>query len=170
MADQAEALTDAIPSKRLHIAPEQPHRPTMVAHNMIGHPEEVTRGDLQGAIAEGLSHGEGVLARRDRTIMVPHLPQISAHMSGGPPQPRLVVEGLGEGGRLAEVVEHLPEFAEFRERTPQVEPEVDGLLLRGTALREMPEGGKGLLGPPHDLAEGRTRQRLGPGLPTVCHG
>ena len=53
---------------------------------------------------------------------------------------------------------------------PQVEPEVDGLLLRGAALREMREGCQGLLEARHDLAQGRTRQRLGPGLPTVRHG
>src|SRR5882724_13378209 len=129
MAEQAEALTDQIPCKQLHIPPQHPHRPTMVAQRMVGHPQEVMRHDLQGDISEGLSDSEGVLARLDRAVMVPHLPQISAHKGGDPPQPRLVAEALGEGGSLAEVVEHLPEFAECPERIPQVEPEVDGLLL-----------------------------------------
>src|SRR5262245_7910614 len=102
--------------------------------------------------------------------MVPHLPQIAAHKGGDSPPPRLVAEGLSEGSRLAEVVEHRPQFAEFQERPPQVEPEVDGLLLRGLARREMPEGGQGLLEAPHALAEGPPRQRLGPSLPPVYHG
>ena len=53
---------------------------------------------------------------------------------------------------------------------PQVESEVDGLLLRGTALREMREGCQGLLEARHNLSQGRTRERLGTGLPTVRHG
>ena len=84
----------------------------MVAQSMVGHPQVVMRHDLQGEISEGLSDGEGVLAGLDRAVMVPHLPKISAHIGGDPPQPRLVVEGLGEGCSLAEVVEHLPDFSE----------------------------------------------------------
>ena len=45
--------------------------------------------------------GEGVLAGLDRAVMVSYLPEISAHIGGDLPQPRLVVEGLGEGGSLA---------------------------------------------------------------------
>ena len=111
-----------------------------------------------------------MLAGLDRAVMVPHLPEISAHIGGNPPQSRLVVEGLGEGCSLAQVVEHLPDFSECPERTPQVEPEVDGLLLRGAALREMLEGCQCLLEARHGLSKGRTRERLGTGLPTVRHG
>ena len=100
-AGQAEALTEQITCKRLHIAPQQPHRPTIVAQSMVGHTQVVMRHDLQGEISEGLSHGEGVLAGLDRAVMVPYLPEISAHIGGDPPQPRLVVEGLGEGCSLA---------------------------------------------------------------------
>ena len=73
----------------------------MVAQNMVDRTQMVTHRDLQGKISEGLSHGEGVLAGLDRAVMVPHLPAISAPIGGDPPQPRLVVEGLGEGGSLA---------------------------------------------------------------------
>jgi hypothetical protein len=121
IADQAEALTDQIPCQRLHSAPQHPHRATMVARRMVGHPQEVRRHDLQGDISEGRSDREGVLARLDRAVMGPHLPPISVQKGGDPPQPRPV----------AEVVEHLPAFAKCPERMPQVEPEVDGLLLRG---------------------------------------
>src|SRR5262245_30461766 len=106
----------------------------MLAQNMVGHTQVVLSHDLQGAIAEALSYGEGVRCGRDHLVMVPHLPEISAHIGRDPPQPWLVVEGFSEGCSLAEVVEHLPEFSDSPERMPQVEPEVDGLLLRGAAL------------------------------------
>src|SRR5262245_66689550 len=53
---------------------------------------------------------------------------------------------------------------------PQVEPEVDGMLLRGAARREMLEGCQGLLAVHHGISQGRTRQRFGASLPTVRHG
>src|SRR5215831_19715579 len=107
---------------------------------MVNHTQVVLRYDLQGEIAEGLSDGEGLLAGRDCAVVVSHVREMSAHIGGGPPQPRLVIERLGEGCSLAEVVEHPSEVFEVRERSPQVEPEVDGLLLRGAALREMRQG------------------------------
>jgi hypothetical protein len=72
----------------------------------------VLRHDLQGEIAEALSHGKGVLAGRDGAIVVPHPHAIAAHIGRDPSQPRLVVEGLGKGASLAEGVERLPEFSE----------------------------------------------------------
>ena len=87
----------------------------MVTQRIVGHPQELLRHDSQVHIAEGLRDREGLLARRDRAGMVPHLPQVAAHKGGDPPPPRLVAEGLGEGGRLAEVGEHQPEFAECLE-------------------------------------------------------
>src|SRR5262245_11218028 len=131
----------------------------MVAQSMVGHTQEVMRQDLQSEISEGLSDGEGLLAGSDRAVVVPYLSKIAAHIGRDPSQPWLVVKGLGEGGSLAEVVEHLPEFPECYERSPQVEPEVDGLLLRGAALREMREGCQGLFAARHGLSQGRTRQR-----------
>src|SRR5262249_52071661 len=123
----------------------------MVAQKMIGPTQGMMHHGLQGDISEGLSHGEGVLAGRDRSIMVPHIIEISAHIGRDSPQPRLVVDGLGESFSLAQVVEHLPEFSESPERIPQVEPEVDSLLLRGAALWEMFEGCQSLLAARHDL-------------------
>src|SRR5262249_51657199 len=98
--------------KRLHIPPQQPQRPTLVAQSMVGYTQVVIRQDLQGKISEDLSDGEGVPARLNRAVMVPDLPKISAHIGGDPPQSRLVVENLREGCSLAEVVEHLPDFPE----------------------------------------------------------
>ena len=65
------ALTDPITCKRLHIPPQQPQRPTLIAQDMVGRTQVVMRHDLQGDISEGLSDGEGVLAGRDRAIMSP---------------------------------------------------------------------------------------------------
>jgi hypothetical protein len=79
---------------------------------MVSHTQIVIRQHLQGEIAEGCSHGEGVLAGRDRAVMVSHLPEISAHKGRDPPQPRLVVESLSEGCRLAQVVKHLTDVSE----------------------------------------------------------
>ena len=101
--------------------------------------------------------------------MVPHFPQISAHIGGDSPQPRLVVEGLGKGFSLAEVVEHLPEFSEVKSAVRRSN-RGHGLLLRGAALREMRKGCQGLLAARHNLSQGRTRERLGTSLPIVRHG
>ena len=57
----------------------------MVAQSMVGHTQVVMRHDLQGDIAEGRSDGEGVLARLDRAVMVPHLPAILAQKGRDPP-------------------------------------------------------------------------------------
>src|SRR5262245_51668065 len=100
---------------------------------MAGHTQVVLRQELQGDISEGLSYGEGVLAGGDRAVIVPHPRERAAQIGGGPPQPRLVVENLGEGFRLLEVAEHLAEVSEVRERISQAEPEVDSLLLGGAA-------------------------------------
>src|SRR5262249_30567912 len=98
-----------------------------------------------------------------------HLPEVSAHIGGDLPQPWLVVEGLREGCRLAEVIEHLPDLAKWPERIAQVYPKVDGLLLHGTALWAMREGCEGLVAARYDLSEGRTRQRPGTCLRIVRH-
>src|SRR5262249_38989010 len=141
----------------------------IIAYNMVGQTQVVMRQDLQGDISEGRSDGKGMLAGRDRAVVAPHRRQKSAHIGGSSPHARLVVKGLGEGCSLAEVVD-LPDVSEVRERISQAEPEVDGLLLRGTALRKMREGCQGLLAARHGLSQGRTCERLGTSLPTVSHG
>src|SRR5262245_45431265 len=105
---------EQIACKQLHVAPQQPHRPAMVAQSMVGQTQVMMRHDLQGDISEGRSHGEGVLAGLDRAVVVPHLPEISAHIGGDLPQSWLVVEDFSEGCRLAEVVEHLSKFPEYQ--------------------------------------------------------
>ena len=105
----------------------------MVAQNMVGHTQVVMRHDLQGEISERLSDGEG---RPDSTApsWSPFPYNIGTYRRR--PAPAAAGRrGLGEGGSLAEVVEHRPEFPECHERIPQVEPEVDGLLLRGAAFQ-----------------------------------
>src|SRR5262249_22351856 len=84
--------------------------------------------------------------------------------------PRLVGEGGSEGGSLAAMLERLPDVTELPEHIPEIDAEVDGLLLRGAALREMREGGQGLLDARYSLVWGGPRHSLGPSLPPVRDG
>jgi hypothetical protein len=60
-------------------------------------------------------------------------------------QPALIPERLGEGFRLAQVVENPPLLVKEMQRITQVEAEINGLLARGATVGEMLEGCQGLL-------------------------
>ena len=75
MACLAEAFTHQITYKRLNIFSQQLHGPPMVPPRMVGCTEEVLCHDLQGDIAEGLSHGQGVLTGLHCTVVIPDLPE-----------------------------------------------------------------------------------------------
>ena len=81
-----------------------------------------------------------------------------------------VVEGFRESLGLTQRRQDTPRVARREERQAQGEPEIDGLLARGTRLRQMQKGAERLLEEPHGLAVGRPRQSLLPRLPAVRQG
>ena len=92
------------------------------------------------------------------------------HGHRDPPQPAWVVQRLGEGLSLAQNITHPHEFSQRKERRAQVEPQIDGLLVRVTTLGEMLQGQQRLFTARHRLAVGRVLGRLGTCEPAVHHG
>ena len=83
-------------------------------------------------------------------------------MRGDPPEPAVIVQGLGQGFGLAQVVEESPKVAKHDERSAQVEPEIDGLLAQVATVGEMPQGHERLLEVGHRLPIGRRAATLVP--------
>ena len=102
--------------------------------------------------------------------MIAHDEEMCAHVGGDLPQPRLIVEGLGEAFSLAQGVEDAPKFSEWCEGIAQVEVQIDGLLTRLMPLWQVLQRSQGLLKAEHRLAVGRACYRLGTGLPEIGHG
>ena len=73
------------------------------------------------------------------------MPQTHRQIARELSQPALITERLGEGFRLAQVVEEPPGFAEGLQRIAQIEAEIDSLLARGAIVGEMLKGRQGLL-------------------------
>jgi hypothetical protein len=129
-----------------------------------------TRFDLQRDIPQGLADDKGTLTRLKGAVKVPHYNEIVGHKGSDPPQPTVIVEGLGEVFGYAEVVEDPLLFSEREERIAQVKPEIDGLLTPGATLREVLQGAQGLLKGHHRLAVGRACGCFDARLPAVLQG
>ena len=83
----------------------------------------------------------------------------------------LIVEGLCQGFRLVEVARRRPNSSRGNERRAQVKPEVDGLLKRIVAFREILQRFQRLLEARHRrLVVGRARQCLGARLTEIRRG
>ena len=82
----------------------------------------------------------------------------------------IVVQPLGESFRLAHALDDLSDFAELVEGRPQLESNVEGLLQRGTALREAAQRGQCPLEAGHRLALGVPLERSGSRAPKMEDG
>src|SRR2546422_11102166 len=82
----------------------------------------------------------------------------------------MIVERRRQGLGLLETRQNTLRGARRQERRAQGEPEVDGLLARGTLLRQPREGTEGLLEVPRGLVVSQPTQGLVPCLSAVCHG
>src|SRR5262249_49078042 len=82
----------------------------------------------------------------------------------------LVLQHLGQSFGFPQVGKELLVFCQLRQWLEQVEPEIDSLLARVTALREVPKGHQRLLKGCRRLAEGGARKCPGPRLPAVGQG
>ena len=79
-----------------------------------------------------------------------------------------VVDDRCESFGLTESRQYPPGVARRKERQPQGESEIAGLLAYVTRLWQMRKGTERLLKILHGLAVGRPRQSLLPCLPAVC--
>ena len=91
------------------------------------------------------------------------------HDRADPASPAVVVQPLGEGLRLAQALQHPPDFTELAQHRPQLEADLEALLQRGRALRQRREDPQRLLEPDPGLRKRRPRGRLGSGLPEIVH-
>jgi hypothetical protein len=142
------------------------NRPTIVALGLIGLAEVLVcpQDHIPASrIERALGGGDGLVIRAHLVAMVGQKEQ-------DPSQPARVVERLGEGLGLAQSRQDTPHIARRRERRARVEPQIDGLLARGTRLWQMRQGAERLLEIRYGLAVCRPRQGLLPGLPAVVEG
>jgi len=93
-----------------------------------------------------------------------------AHPHNGPPQPTLVTQRLGKRyGCVQDVVEPSI-FAERQERPIQMLAEINGLLQRVAALREVLQGYQRLLQAGHGFLVGGTLHGISGGVAQILHG
>ena len=89
----------------------------------------MVRLDLEGKIPEGLSNAEGTLAECEGAFSLTPGPEIFGHKGDDPPEPALIVQGLGKGFGLAQVIEELLVVSQGKERVSEGDPEIDRLLM-----------------------------------------
>ena len=162
----AEALSDVVALKDLHIPPEASDRLTITTASGQSHAEEEARHDLEGDVRHGAGHGEGALSGRDGAIQVAL--QGRAQIRGSPAEPALIVKGFREGFGFVEMVDNPAVLSERDERIPEIEAEVD---LRHHPLAdrwEMPQDANRLLEVGRCLSVRGPRESLGASLPQIA--
>ena len=85
----------------------------------------------------GRGDGVGTLASGNGLLMVSRYPEVVGQSSADQPQTSLIIQGLGERLGSAQVVADLAKCCQWRKLSIEVEPEIDGLLDRVTALGEV---------------------------------
>ena len=150
-----------------HVSPHQLYGLTIVTQEVVDMAQDVMRHDLEEAIPKGLGDGQGALAGHNRAVIVPHHPEIPAHIDTDLPQPPLVLQRLGQGFGFPQVGKDPLVFCQLHQCNAQVEPEIDSLLAPVAALREVPKGHQRLLKGGCRLAEGGARHRPGASLAAV---
>ena len=128
------------------------------------------RHGMQAEVPKRCGQHQGALATRDRTVQVPCQQAVMAHPYNGPPQPTLVTQRLGKRyGCVQDVVEPSI-FAERQERPIQMLAEINGLLQRVAALREVLQGYQRLLQAGHGFLVGGTLHGISGGVAQILHG
>jgi hypothetical protein len=95
------------------------------------------RRNHEAHILKVSSNPQGTLAGHEGVIWFACLYKMGGQGSRDPPQPVLVAQGLGEGCGFPQVDDDLPDLAQGKERTAQVEAEIDGLHVGVMPLWEM---------------------------------
>src|SRR2546426_6396154 len=98
------------------------------------------RHDLEIEIAESVGEREHLLAGLESTLLITLLPQTQGHIDEGPPQARLIAQGLGETFGFSQGGKNLLPVSKWNERNAQVKAQIDGLLTPLMTVGEMGEG------------------------------
>src|SRR2546422_5707400 len=166
----AEALADQVAIEGLDVALEIFPRTRVVAKTEIGQPQMVIRYDPKGEIPTDGGGGEAAVARLDRAVEIARSPEMERHEGGDPSQPALIADLLGENLTFAKVIEDSLELSERVERIAKLQQEINPLLDRSSALREMPEGFERLFKARDGFPIGRAGGGLRPGLAGIGDG
>src|SRR5206468_1617550 len=100
------------------------------------------------------------LAYYERAIVFADRPEIFAQVVRHPPEPPLVIEGLGEPFRLEEMLERAGGFPNEEQRVLERNTQIDAVLERALDLREVLEGVERSIEQHDGFPVGRPRDRL----------
>ncbi len=110
-ASQAQALVDHLAVQGRDGAPQTNERVPIVAEGVVYLAQDMIRRDLEGNVVEMPCEREGSLARRHGAVILAREPEIVGHVGVDPPQPSLIVDGLGKGFSLPKVLGDLLEIS-----------------------------------------------------------
>jgi hypothetical protein len=120
-----------------HVLLEALHRPTIVPEAAVGLPQLLLRRGREANILQVSRNRQGPLTEREGVVWFACLRKMDGQRNRHLPQPVLITQGLGEDCGFPQVDEELPELAQGKERTAQVEAEIDGLHVGIMPLWEM---------------------------------
>jgi hypothetical protein len=152
----AEALAAPLLVEGRHGLPEAVDGPTIVALELIGYAKVKVCQRVQDDIPPGRGEVEGALGERDGLVVPAPAVEMLRQKDRGLSQPTRVVEDRREILGLTQSREDTPRVAGRKERRPQGEPEIDGLLAGVTRLWQMRQGIERLLEIPHGLTVRRS--------------
>jgi hypothetical protein len=112
----AKALAALRPVKEHYDLPETVYCPMIVALELVGLAEELIRQRVQDTIPAGRGEREGALGGRDGMVMCAHEEEMDAQKDRDLSQPTLIVQGRGEGLRLAQTCQDAPMITRRNER------------------------------------------------------
>jgi hypothetical protein len=158
------------PVEGSHRLPDVVDGPTIVALGLVRDPEVEVRQRLEANIPAGGGECQGALGGDTSLVIHPRVAEIDRQGDGDLRQPTRIVEGYSQGFGLAQHRQETLQITGQMERCAQSEPEIDGLLLGGLRRWQMRENAERRLEIRHDLAAGRSRQSLVPGLSAVQQG
>src|SRR5437870_4735725 len=133
---QAEALQELITREGSHGLPEHDDTPAVLTQRIVGLAEPILRDDLEREVLEGRGDGQGAKAGLDAAVVLScpdeRLTQVGRDLA----QPALITDRLGQALRFVEVFEEPLDLTQRPQGVAQAEPEVDGLLLPISTLRQ----------------------------------
>src|SRR5262249_24919320 len=137
---------------------------------MISYAQVGLGDDLDIKCTAASSRGESPLASRNSALMLTYGREGNTEIGSNLSDPLEIAQPLGEGLGGAQVVRHPLVFTKRQQGITQVKPQIDSLLQRVAALREMGQRRQRLVKIRHGFAIRRARDRPTPGLRAIDQG
>src|SRR5262249_2336904 len=155
-----ETLVDPIGRQRRQNVGGARSHPLVLASIVICLMEIERRCDGQPKIPEACGDVKGAATGRERLVQFAERRIDRRHPSADLAKPTIVMQLLGNGFGLAEVIEHLSAFTELAQDGPKFEANVESLLEAGSDVRVRLKKLQRLLEPGAGIQERRSRGRL----------